>query len=294
MLGLRWRLPLLEASVISIFVLSLFTYWFGIADRYAVFLYGHTAVGMPNTEPFDEATSSRYWMAGLVAAGAVMILYSLVYWLLGQFGRLYDKRFVPSVWWRVWLLCAGPIAIGVPVITMTMNSPTLPARLAAACVVATLLGLAVALLPGKWAAEQPVALMWLVADGMGLVPALLLVRVIELPGRGLLENYTQAWMIAIGGILAGAAWLAVMSALRFWRHKQIPDAGILLLAGLGLSYLLLPLIHHLFATPPAYRYISTAGNFFAYSWGIQCLAVLSATGLAIGGTQLRRKLQRSR
>ena len=42
-----WRRPLLEATLISIVVLGLFYYWFGIADRYAVFLYGHTATNIP-------------------------------------------------------------------------------------------------------------------------------------------------------------------------------------------------------------------------------------------------------
>lgn len=65
------------------------------------------------------------------------------------------------------MLGAFPISIGIPAVTMTMNSPTLPPVLAAACAAATLLGLAVAPLPGKWAAERPLDLMWLVADGVG-------------------------------------------------------------------------------------------------------------------------------
>ena len=65
---------------------------------------------------------------------------------------------------------------------MTLNTPTLPLRLASACVIATLAGLALALLPGEWAARRPANLLWLALDGMGLAPILLLLRSVELPG----------------------------------------------------------------------------------------------------------------
>ena len=70
------RLPLAEAVFISIFVLGVFYYWYGIANRYSIFLYAHTAVGILQAQPFDEMTSSRYWMSGLVAAGAVMLAHT--------------------------------------------------------------------------------------------------------------------------------------------------------------------------------------------------------------------------
>lgn len=289
-----WRLPLLEAMFISLFILGLFYYWFGLANRYVIFLYGHTAVGIPAAQPFDEMTSSRYWMSGLVATGAVMVLYTAANWLQGQIAAWQNKQFTPSTWWQVWLLAAIPIAIGIPAITMNVNLPTLPPTLAAACAVATLLGLAVALQPGKWAATQPAALTWLVADGVGLMPALLLLRAIELPDRGLWVTHSIAWLFSIGGLLAGSAWLVGMSLLRIWRHKKMPGAGELLLAGLGLSYVLMPLAHYLLATPPAYRYISTASNFFAFNLGIQFLVLIVAIGLAVGVTNGRHWLKRAR
>ena len=67
----RWR-PLLDAALITLFVLALFFHWFGLANRYVLFLYGHSAPGIPLTQPFDAMTASRYWMSGLVAAGAVL------------------------------------------------------------------------------------------------------------------------------------------------------------------------------------------------------------------------------
>jgi hypothetical protein len=76
--------PLLEATAITLFILGLFYYWFGVADRYAIFLYGHTAAGIQTTQPFDAVTSNRYWMAGLVAAGTALALYTVVNWLGGR------------------------------------------------------------------------------------------------------------------------------------------------------------------------------------------------------------------
>ena len=77
--------PVLAAAVpISLFVLGLFYHWFAVADRYAIFLYGHSARGIPLAQSSDAMTRSRYWMAGLVAAGAVMVIYTAFNWILGR------------------------------------------------------------------------------------------------------------------------------------------------------------------------------------------------------------------
>jgi len=276
-----WKPALLHAVPILLFVLGLFYYWFAVADRYAIFLYGHLGA-----TPFDEVTSSRYWMSGLVAAGFVMVGYAVVNWLLGRTVVLRHLDYSPPVWWRVWIFCAPPLVVGIPVITMTANWPTLPLSNATACVVATLIGLALALAPGSLAAQRPSGLAWLVLDGMGLMPSLLLLRAIELPGRGLVSART-AYLAAFGGTLAGAVWLGVVTGLRAWRHKSPPQASTLFVAGLCLSYLLMPLVHHLLFTPWRYRYISTASNFFPRSIGVQLMSFLVAAVLALGVTRLR-------
>ena len=56
----------------------------------------------------------------------------------------------------------------------------------------------------------------------------------------------------------------------------------ILVAGLNVNYLLLPLVHHLMATPPAHRYITTAGNFFAASPTLQVTTWLLATLVVVG------------
>ena len=279
-------MALSHALPISLFVLGLFYYWFAIADRYAVFLYGHLGA-----TPFDQVTSSRYWMAGLVASGALLVIYTAVNWLLGRLAILRHQTCRPPAWWRVWLVCVAPLTVGIPLITTTFNWPTLPPSLALACTVATLLGLALALWPGSLAALHPGELTWLAFDGVGLVPGLLLLLAIEVPRTGGIISVGAAWSIAIGSTIGGLIWLLIMTGLRRWRRKPVPSAGTLLAAGLCWSYLLLPLAHHLLATPPGYRYITTASNFFAFNMGIQLLAWFVTVALAIGVTHWRRRLR---
>ncbi len=193
-----WRQPLVEAVCISAFILGLFSFWYALADRYAVFLYGHVASpGDPQAQPFDEMTASRYWVCGLVACGAVLVLYAAANWVLAQEAHRRRKRFVPSAWWRVWVLSAIPLGIGIPAITMCVSAPTLPLGLAMACVVATWAGLAIALLPG---------------------------RVVSL-------DMPTAWLWTLGSVLGGLLWLTEMSLVRLWRHREMPSAAALFLAG---------------------------------------------------------------
>ena len=64
----EWGTALLCAVPVSLLVLSLFYYWFAVADRFFIFLYYHDMGSVvPDTSPFSPVTSSRYWMAGLVA-----------------------------------------------------------------------------------------------------------------------------------------------------------------------------------------------------------------------------------
>ncbi len=58
-----WHIAIAPAALIASVVLGLFYYWFVIVDRYVVFLYNHNGA-----DPFESATISRYWMAGLVAS----------------------------------------------------------------------------------------------------------------------------------------------------------------------------------------------------------------------------------
>lgn len=281
---------LLEAALISLFILALFYLWFALADRYAIFLYGHSATGITLTQPFDTVTSSRYWMAGLVTAGLVMVVYTIANWIGGRIAAQRGVPFGTPPWRQVWGLAALPLAVGIPAITMTVNTPTLPLPLAAASAAATLVGLAIALMPGRWAADRPRDLLWLAADGLGLVPVLMLLRAVELPGQGLSVSSAVVSLAAIGSVVSGAVWLALMSFLRRWRRKDTPGAATIFLSGVGLSYLLLPLGHYLTAGPPGFRYITNSANFFANNPMLQLLAFAAAAGLAIGAVWFRKWL----
>ena len=278
-----WRPTLLFSTAISLFILGLFYYWFAVADRYTIFLYGHLGA-----TPFDTVTSSRYWMSGLVACGAVMLLYVTANWLIGRLAALRHRPYHPPAWRHIWAFSLPALAIGIPAITMTLNSPTLTPSLAAACVLATLIGLALALAPGGMASRRPMDLIWLVFDGLGLMPSLLLLRTLELPSRGLIALPT-ALIASVGGTIAGAVWLLVMTRLRAWRRKPTPRAHELCVAGLCLSYLLMPLAHHLLVTPAEYRYITTGANFLAYNLPLQLTAFLVAGALSRGATRLRAR-----
>jgi len=284
-----WRRSLGEAIPIAALILGLFYYWFAVADRYATFLYGHSALNMPLAQPFDPETSSRYWMAGLVAAAVVMILDVAANWLRGRVAAWRKRALSLPSWRQVWALAALPILIGVPLITMTVNAPTLPLGLAAACAASALLGLIPALLAGRWAAERPAELAWLAADGAALAPTLLFLRVLELPGRGLSFTPAMVRVYALAVIAVSVVGLGATTLLRRWRRKRAPGVGAVLLAGLGCSYVLAPLLHHVAATPAEYRYITSADNFFAVNPALQLLALAVATGLAALATLARRR-----
>ena len=105
----EWRKAVYHALPVVALMLALFTYWFAIADRYFVFLYYHDMGPLvPDTSPFSRVTSSRYWMTGLVASGAVLLLYTAVVWLLA---RLLPRYRPPggacgrSALWFWWLVC---------------------------------------------------------------------------------------------------------------------------------------------------------------------------------------------
>ncbi len=225
-------------------------------------------------------------MAGLVACGFVTLLNILFNGVAGRLRSLY----YPPDWRRVWLLSALPLSASILYITMTYNAPTLPLSHAIRCVLATLIGLAFALLPGEWAARRSVDLAWLVVDGVGLMPVLILMRAIELPGRGLNVSPILAWGFAIGSVIGGLIWLRTVAHLRHKRGRAMPHALAQLAAGLSVSYVIMPLVHYLIATPPGYKYITTAANFFAINPFLQVVVFVVAAAMVFGADRVRRNL----
>ncbi len=288
-----WRRAALHALPIAVFVLWLYGYWFGIADRYAVFLYEHLGA-----TPFDAVTRSRYWMAGLVAAGLVLIGYNAVLWAAGRIAARRGRVLSLPGWWRVWLIAAALVIPGILAITLTANNPTLPLPLAFASAAAAASGLALAVLPSAWAAIRPAQLAALALDGLALVPTLLLMPALELPGEGLSVTPQVVTAAAIGGVIASTIALAVLTAARWrgWLPAVASTGWQIFLAGVGWAYLIMPVTHYLLATPVQYRYISTASNFFADGPLLQAATLLTAgllAGLCAGirARLLQRELQ---
>ncbi len=281
-----WRRALFPALTITAGISALFVYWFGVADRYVVFLYDHLGAGH-----YDPITTSRYWMAGLVAGGIVTCLYTPFQALLGWRARRpanpapQGEPHVAPDPLRIWVLCAPPLAAVIPAVTMTVNAPTLSAGQALGCTIATLAALALALAPARWATERPIDLAWLAGDGLGLVPVLLLLRVLELPAQGLF-TMPLAVAVAAGAVASSVAWLGLMTALRAWRRPHRAGVAAIILAGLTISYLLLPLAHYVLATPPGYRYITTSSNFFPNSPSLLAASLAVAALLAVVAARL--------
>jgi hypothetical protein len=273
---------------VTALVLGLMIWWFAIANRYVVFLYYHDmGPRVPDTRPFSAVTRSRYWMTGLVAGGAVMVLYAGINGLLGRLSR----RYLPPAWWRVWAWSALPLAIGIPAITMTANSPTLPLRSAGLVTIATLAGLALALLPGRMAAQRPVELALLSGDGLSL--ALILVT---LPGLEYLpywlEHGGRFWVLfLVGPSVGGLVGLALLTGIRYLFRRPSDGGGALTLAGLCAAYLALPLIHHVIGTDGQF-YITDMDNFFSRDPWIQLLTFALCGAVVWATTRVRAGIAR--
>ena len=287
----RWRAPALHAFPVVALVLYLFYRWFACANRHIVFLYYHDMGPLvPDTSPFSRVTSSRYWMAGLVAGGGVLVGYTAFSWLAGRLAR----RYRTPDWWRVWIVCALVLVMAIPLITMTANAPVLPARSAAQVTAATLIGLGLALLPGRLAAERPAALAWLVVDGFGLMMILTAATAMENMGRWLANG--DVWRVRMTAIIfgIGVGWLLCANVLRvILRTRRPPGAVASLVAGPCVAYLLMPLVHHVGYTD-GYYYITDSDNFFARSPGFQILAWVVTGTLFAGLVLLRKRLSRRR
>lgn len=281
-----WSLALPFSALIAALYLYFFTRWFALADRYNLFLYYHDMGPLvPDTSPFSYVTASRYWMAGLVAGGIILLLYTGINWLLGRLRAGYE---VPD-WWRVWLLAAAPLSLAIPLITMTANEPVLPARLALWVFLVTLAGLALALQPGRLAAEWPSELFLLAIDGLGLMLIISTLVGLERLG-GWIERGSTSYITGMIIVSAGGLFILLLgTAIRSWRRRPGRGPMPIFLAGLIGAYLVLPLLHHVSFTD-GYYYITDADNFLARNLFLQAAIWLLAAGIAIVVFRLRLRI----
>jgi hypothetical protein len=281
-----WGLALIFGLLAVGLILALFAYWFAFANRYVVFLYFHEmGPRVPDTAPFSRVTTSRYWMAGLVAAGAVMLLYVSANWLLGRL----SKRAHAPLWGRVWLVASLPLLLGIPAITMHAHEPVLPWTLSMMVTMITLAGLLLAFLPGEMAVRRPAQLLWLAADGWGLALILLTLPLME--DFGLWLSMGSSWPLNMSLLLMlfGLAWLLFLSIVRAWLYIPVDGSVLLFLAGCCVTYLLLPFVHYTLGSD-GYFYLTNSDNFFARRWVVQLLAWMVTVFIAWGIIRLRAAL----
>lgn len=276
--GGTWRRALVYGIPAALMILSCFANWFVLADRYIVFLYYHDmGPSVPDTSPFSRVTTSRYWMAGLVAAGGVMLLYLCTNWLVGR----WSKRTVTPSWWQVWLVTAPLMLLGIPTITMRFNEPVMPWTVAAGVTVVVLASLALALLPGDLAANNPSRLIWLATDGWGLALIILTLPHLEDVRAWLTAGRNSLVMISAILLISGLLWLILLSFVRAWMRIPADRNATLLLAGFCVAYLFMPFVHYTIGTN-GYFYLTNSDNFFARSLEFQLLAWL-ITALVVWG-----------
>lgn len=270
----------------ALLILALLYNWFAVADRYILFLYNHDmGPNYPDTSPFSRVTASRYWMAGLVASAFILVIYTALNWFAGRLRPTY----APPPWQQVWLVCAPILILGIPAITMTANTPVLPWNYAAAVTAAALIGIALALMPSILAARSPWDLVWLAADGWGLALILITLAQLDDIGRWLASGIDWRVLLSFVMFALGAGWLLLLTGLRYWRGVKVGDFASLAAAAACVTYLLLPLAHHLLGSD-GYFYITDSDNFFAASLPLQGLA-WAITALIIWALlALRRRL----
>lgn len=258
----EWAPALWHALPVAAVVLGLMAYWYAVANRVIVFLYDHDMGPLfPDTGPFGAVTRGRYWMAGLVVGGFVLVGYTATLFVIGRLARTYR----PPAWRRVWLLCALPLAVGIPAITMTQNAPVLPPVDALAVTAATVAAVGLALTPGAPAARAPSRLAGLAVEGAGVAAVADSVAFAPRSTAFLAHNILAGTLPIAGALIAGLLLLLAVALVRRRRRVLPPPLWMSLVAGLCWAYLLGPLAHYLVGTD-GWFYITTADNFFPGAW----------------------------
>ena len=264
-----------------IIILSLFYYWFVIADRYEVFLYFHNmAPRVPDTSPFSFVTASRYWMSGLVACGFVLLIYFPVSFILFRA----KNNFTPPALKHVLLFSFPVLTAGTLIITMTLNHPVLPFLPALKVLLATLLGLAVVLKTVELAGEKMLKILLCGIDGLAL--ALIMIFTSTLASN---FHFLSSPQLTIFLILSAFCFgiLIISSIIYVWKNMK-SDAETIYISTLAIAYPFGTVFHYLVGTDGHY-YISNSDNFFTRNFWIQLLIWLSVYTIVSGIVKLRNK-----
>lgn len=234
--------------IITLISLGVYLYLFGYADRKVIFLYEHLGL-----TPFSTMTIGRYWMAGFVLSGFLTIVYLLV--------RVIAKFILRSeeiCWKSVVKFSFIPLIAGIVIIVTNFGEPRLTFLIAGSSAMALIIGLAIGLsVTDDLIKDFKSTIIYLTA-GLGLVPFLILFRVLELPGKGILERNVSV-VVAGFSMIGGFLWLLLIDRL----VDQKPEWINVIKGTLATGYVGLPLLHYLVATPEGIPYITSSDNFFA-------------------------------
>lgn len=245
------------AFLVILCSLGAYAYLFVFADREVVFLYG-----LFSQDPFDSMTRGRYWMSGLVLGGMLTIIYLVIQgffkWIIHSETLSYKK---------VVGLALLPLNLGILSIMMFFGDPamTVPLALSSAFALSSGIFVGFSIADDLMADYRSTSIYLFTA--LGLVPFLLLFRVVELPQRGFLAASEALW-IALGVLLVGFGWLLL--CYRVFRHKR-PGWIHVLKGTIAAGYLGLPLLHYMVATPEGVPYVTSSDNFFADSLAIRLI-----------------------
>jgi hypothetical protein len=280
------RNELVQAIILSAVMTAVYYYWFAVADRNYLFLYKHYGWG-----PFHPMTTGRYWMTGLVLSSFITLLYTIINLFNCQNAMVDDINYSRSSWKHVWLLCMPVVIVVIPLIVMNVNSPVMPLSIAIACVIAASAGLAIGLHTAGIFLSDVKKFFVISIDGFALVPPLILMLSLELPAKGVLNmSYQTAIGIALVSIAVSFLGLFLISCIFKWRRITPGKGYEIFISGLFFSYLVLPMVHFLFATPPGRPYITTSDNFFPDSFHLKILTWLTAAVITAAAVKFRKKI----
>jgi hypothetical protein len=99
------------------------------------------------------------------------------------------------------------------------------------------------------------------------------------------------WVSAVS-LVVGLVWLLLLTGWHVWRRTAVPPGYTTFIAGLAVSYLFMPLVHHTLYTD-GYYYITDSDNFFSKNVWLQLVTWLIAALLSGGITRLRRRAIRT-
>lgn len=235
-------------------ILSLFFYWFAVADRNDVFLYFHNmAPRVPDTSPFSFVTASRYWMSGLVVSGFVLLIYFPVNFILFRG----FKNYSPPSWKSISLISFPILVAGTFFITTALNQPTIPFSHAIKVTLATLAGLGIVLKTTELAGKKVLNLILYAADGFAI-------GFIMLTTSGWLSNldYLPGWRITFILITYGVClFILVISAIIYVLRKIESSPNLIFITALTIAYPFGTVFHYLVGTD-GHFYITNSDNFF--------------------------------